>query len=557
VLFLKEKKIFLLLLLVLGIFAGLHFSDSELVYYGGDESRHFMNGVFYKDMLAEGGFKNPAEYLMDYYFQYPALSVYQYPPLFYLLEAAVFAVFGANKLPVLFLILLITIFGVYYFYQYVRNKFGESVAFLSALVFITSKIFLRNFDKIMLDLVSLSAVMICLFYLDKYHFRKNKKALIISTLFMFFAVLMELKSATIIFVFFYFIIHDLMARRFRFSQKTSFLIMTVVFSSAIIAFATFSELTRIPFFYRTLHGYEMVSIFDISKMAKQGDFFLLFRKFQLITTFGVTLLSLSLVGIFMLIKKRELEKVIVYSVFSCLYLVIFFLIESSRFAYDRFNLFLLPIVSILSALAISGLIKIFNKNNLLNRGIYCGAVLAFILTGIFRNYAYFKGYDPAAQEMMLTLTKSNAPILIDAYLDGTFIAYMRAHDPARKQIIFRGDKVLYSANLYLDNIEKTHIADEEDILNILDELRIEYILVDDLYREIPQKNMFRNFLETSDKIEYIKTFPVDTNISHYKSTAQLTLYRYLDNSKDFNKEVEIFIGAGDITIKRNLEHFLR
>jgi hypothetical protein len=69
--------------------------------------------------------------------------------------------------------------------------------------------------------------------------------------------------------------------------------------------------------------------------------------------------------------------------------------------------------------------------------------------------------------------------------------------------------------------------------------------------------MFRNFLETSDKIEYIKTFPVDTNISHYKSTAQLTLYRYLDNSKDFNKEVEIFIGAGDITIKRNLEHFLR
>jgi hypothetical protein len=39
----------LLLICFIGL-AARHVGKSELIYFGGDESRHFMNGVFIKDL---------------------------------------------------------------------------------------------------------------------------------------------------------------------------------------------------------------------------------------------------------------------------------------------------------------------------------------------------------------------------------------------------------------------------------------------------------------------------------------------------------------------------
>src|SRR5262249_23601810 len=63
-----------------------------------DAARHAMNGAFLYDLVRTGHWANPVEYAKTYYAQYPALSMPYHPPLFPVIEALFFAVFGVNLL---------------------------------------------------------------------------------------------------------------------------------------------------------------------------------------------------------------------------------------------------------------------------------------------------------------------------------------------------------------------------------------------------------------------------------------------------------------------------
>ena len=76
-----------------------------------DAPRHALNGVFIKDMVAAFPWRDPAGYAMQYYVQYPALSILFYPPLFYVISAPFYALFfvlpAPWNLPALFLAYLV------------------------------------------------------------------------------------------------------------------------------------------------------------------------------------------------------------------------------------------------------------------------------------------------------------------------------------------------------------------------------------------------------------------------------------------------------------------
>lgn len=61
-----------------------------------DAPRHALNGAFVKDFIAAWPWHDPAGWAENYYLQYPALSILFYPPLFYFIEAAAFALFGVS-----------------------------------------------------------------------------------------------------------------------------------------------------------------------------------------------------------------------------------------------------------------------------------------------------------------------------------------------------------------------------------------------------------------------------------------------------------------------------
>ncbi len=61
----------------------------------GDSPRHVLTGLFWLD-LAREGWNRPYEYAMEYYKTYPAIVPSNYPPIYHLLEAVGFRLFGES-----------------------------------------------------------------------------------------------------------------------------------------------------------------------------------------------------------------------------------------------------------------------------------------------------------------------------------------------------------------------------------------------------------------------------------------------------------------------------
>jgi 4-amino-4-deoxy-L-arabinose transferase-like glycosyltransferase len=63
-----------------------------------DAARHAMNGVFLHDLVVEGQLASPIPFARTYFAHLPALSMPYHPPLFPLIEAGFYSVFGVHVL---------------------------------------------------------------------------------------------------------------------------------------------------------------------------------------------------------------------------------------------------------------------------------------------------------------------------------------------------------------------------------------------------------------------------------------------------------------------------
>lgn len=62
-----------------------------------DASRHALNGAFVLDFLREMPLRHPMDFAIDYYRQWPALTIGFYPPLFYVVLAMSYVIFGVSE----------------------------------------------------------------------------------------------------------------------------------------------------------------------------------------------------------------------------------------------------------------------------------------------------------------------------------------------------------------------------------------------------------------------------------------------------------------------------
>jgi 4-amino-4-deoxy-L-arabinose transferase-like glycosyltransferase len=86
--------IFVLLAIVLGMYFDLP-KRGDIDW--ADASRHALNGAFVLDFIQQLPWRHPVEFAYDYYRQWPALTILFYPPLFYGVLAAVYAVLGVSE----------------------------------------------------------------------------------------------------------------------------------------------------------------------------------------------------------------------------------------------------------------------------------------------------------------------------------------------------------------------------------------------------------------------------------------------------------------------------
>jgi hypothetical protein len=125
-------------LLVLGLAVLLLFLSApyKADIWWSDASRHAMDGVFYRDLFRTLPLGHMKQYAMNYYLQYPALAILFYPPLFALVEAVFFQIFGISLFSAQLTVAVFYLSAAWGAYFLSRRWLGHLSALAVSLLFI-------------------------------------------------------------------------------------------------------------------------------------------------------------------------------------------------------------------------------------------------------------------------------------------------------------------------------------------------------------------------------------------------------------------------------------
>jgi hypothetical protein len=144
----RRRRLVLAGLLALTCVLGLRgIGDESSVMLGGDMARYVMNGVFIRDLIADGGvtsYGDLARYAERYYAKYPALSLGHHPPLPYLSVVPFCWVFGVSLFAVRLAALFWFLLAVWGLHAVSTRMFSWPVSAWAAALFATNLLVLRS-----------------------------------------------------------------------------------------------------------------------------------------------------------------------------------------------------------------------------------------------------------------------------------------------------------------------------------------------------------------------------------------------------------------------------
>ena len=137
-------------------------------FWWSDAPRHALNGAFVKDFVAAAPWHDPKTWAINYYLQYPALTILFYPPLFYCFEAVVFAVLGVSQLSAQVTVILFTALLGAATYGLVRFDFPRWSALGASLLVIGGPEIAFWARQVMLDVPAYAAVVTGVYFYVSY-----------------------------------------------------------------------------------------------------------------------------------------------------------------------------------------------------------------------------------------------------------------------------------------------------------------------------------------------------------------------------------------------------
>lgn len=117
------------------------FRDNDGLWFQGDAPRHALNGVFWHD-LACSDWKHPVDFAWAYYARYPALTITNYPPVYHLVSAVGYAIFGLTPGVPKGVSLLSALALVGWLWQWLRRWVSISSGWLAASLFLMPGVFI-------------------------------------------------------------------------------------------------------------------------------------------------------------------------------------------------------------------------------------------------------------------------------------------------------------------------------------------------------------------------------------------------------------------------------
>lgn len=486
-------------------------------FYWSDAPRHAMNGVFLKDFVAAAPLDRPAQFAYDYYARYPALTILFYPPLFYVLSAPLYAVFGVSHSTALLAVMLHYLafgWGAYKLAGlWLRPLAALGVA--AAMVLLPELAFWGR--QIMLEIPSFAWLVWSAFHFVRHLRTGRTRSLVFATALLVLAMYSKVSVCFVAAAYAAALLH---ARGLA-VLKEARLWWTVL--AAVVALVPLVILT-VKFGQANVQSVSGVADSVASRRSLDG--WLWYAK-QFPIQLGWPLL-LGLIGLALgalgfarskgqasVLQRPELTLWLAWLAAGYVFFSLIDLKEARHSVYLLLPMVLLPLIAVARLLTPT-----------VTAAVATGmAVLAGAWTFTQRPVLFVDGYADVARWVGDRAPASSA-VLFSGYRDGAFIFNVRALPDRPDLSVVRADKLLLNVAVRRELGVQQKDVTEEQLRADLNRLAVHYLVVQPgFWNDLPAMQRFERVLADKQQFTEVARFKTPANFPAHET--ELVVYRNL------------------------------
>jgi hypothetical protein len=508
--FLSARPVFVLVI-VIGLVIALDLGGE--FHFHGDEQRHAVTGLFFRDAMVDRPWQDPMAYAYGYYAKYPALGLVYWPPLFHVVEGVYFLLFGISVLTSRLAVLTFALIAVYFWYRIAETQGSRSLAVLSTLAFPLLP-FMLTFERVtMLEIPMTALCLGAIHFWIQFHRTEKRRDLVLLSLFLIAAMLTNQKSYYLAFLL---TVHFIIKWRFWMLRRWDVWAAIVVTNAAVLSWYLFSVGELVLSYERAIgHGFRHIS------QASHNMYYI----FRLPEQLGYPLTVLAVAG-FLYAVIRNPRQYGLFLLWVTSAFVAYTMVQEKDVRHTM--IWIPPLVYF----ALLGADALFSRWKL---GTWaCAAITGVIaVQALWFEAPRLSGMEPVAR-YVLSLPESDI-IYYQGRYDGNFIFHVRKYDPEKRRLIAR-EKQVVAARIFAGYGTRKLRKTPEDVVQLFQTWGIRYAVLEneDPY---PGLAFVRTALQ-SDHFERIAEYNLHGN-KPYLQGKSVTVYRFKDPFTRTNEPITI------------------
>jgi Dolichyl-phosphate-mannose-protein mannosyltransferase len=492
-------------------------TDEAYVSLQGDMPRYLMNGVYFHDLAVDrpfGSVSQLIEYTQLYYARYPALSLGHHPPLLSMIEAPIFGLFGVSTASARLVILFFFVVAVAFLYLLVSDICGPLAGLFAAAFFATSPSVVLSARSVLSETPAVALVIVSAYCLHRFC-ATGRRSLLVA--FVLASTLSLYAKQLAIFVF----------PAYLGTAWASLGLKRLLKRDTLTAFSAIAVLALplVPMTLALSQTNVSWSIRSAGRVARAPNRILLAA---IEGQFEMPVLVLALAGAGLALWKKE-QRLLLFLLWIAG--VLFGLLFFGRIDPARYSVYWVPALCALAASLTTAW-----RHRLISVCVLVAALLALSVQGsasVRMDLARAEGYEEAAQ---FVLQMNPGPtVLFSGDVDtGFFAFFVRKHDPERRLVVLRSDKILTTSFLGRMSIGD-RITEPREIYDLLNRFGVKFVVVEDRPSQSMVLEWLRQELRSSQFIER-KRIPFKTSDRRLRGTT-LVVYEYTKASAPADQAV--------------------
>jgi Dolichyl-phosphate-mannose-protein mannosyltransferase len=477
-----------------------------------DASRHALNGIFIADLVRDMPLGQLQSWAINYYLQYPALTILLYPPLFAACEAIAYLLFGVSHATALGTVAFFYALLALGSYALARRMLPPLSATAAALMVCAVPAVAFWGRQVMTEIPAYAFLVWSAFFFDRAMVDRRPVDLYAATGVLLLALYTKLTVLFILPVYAVLLLAHRGAPALR--------------DRHVLGAAGVATLGIIPLAFLTwkFGQANIASVADISDAPGRDSLasWFVYLKALPAQAGWLPLILAAAYIIALATRDRVLPRRALHML--ALWFGLGYLFFSSILLKEqRHTIFLLLPIAFAAAAAPSQWLK----SARISGGVALAAALVvFTTTLVFKPAAYIRGHEAAARWII----ENTAParVMYSGYRDGHFIFNVRVLDTARRYTVVRSSKLfaLYAVRPSL-GVKQTDL-DAEGMLRRLQELGIAYVVAERNFMiDVKAMRTFQDLLE-SHHFEELARIPVSTNYPSAVGDTDVHIYRMRD-----------------------------